>query len=179
MEHSQSEFPITPDTKIGALLERFPQLEKTLIEVFPEFRKLRNPVLRKTIARVASLRQAAVAAKVPIADLVNKLRYEAGIKEKFQTDESVMSFSKDTPPWFSPDRIVQSFDAKSMLDKGEQPINKVLADCKSLKAGEIYELIMPFLPTPLIEKSQKQGYLVWAKEEGERLFKTYLTPNTG
>jgi uncharacterized protein (DUF2249 family) len=179
MEKTNTDIPIIPDTKIGALLERFPQLEEVLIEIFPEFKKLRNPILRKTIGRVTSLRQAAAVAKVPIAELINKLRDEAGIKEEFRTDESIMSFTKETPAWFSPSKIAQSLDAKSMLDKGEKPLNKVLSDCKNLKIGEIYELIMPFLPAPLIENAQKQGYLVWAKEEGEHVFKTYLTPKTG
>ncbi len=178
MEKTNLDLQITPETKIGVLLEKFPQLEKTLIEVFPEFKKLRNPILRKTIARVTSLRHAAAVAKVPIAELINKLRNEAGIKEEFQTDESIMSFSKEIPSWFSPSSIVQSLDARSILDKGEKPLNKVLADCKSLKAGEIYELTTPFLPAPLIDNAQKQGFLVWAKEEDERIFKTYLTPKT-
>jgi len=175
MEKTNSDFPITPDTKIGVLLERYPQLENTLIEVFPEFKKLRNPVLRKTIARVTSLRQAAAVAKYPLAELINKLRAEAGIKEEFLTDEIQVSFPKDAPSWFSPNKIKQSFDAKSMLDKGEQPINKVLADCKSLDTGEIYELIMPFLPIPLIENAQKQGFLVWAEEKEKRKIKVYIT----
>lgn len=176
MENANSEFPITPDTKIGALLEQFPQLEDTLIETFPEFKKLRNPVLRKTIARVTSLRQAAAAAKFPLAELINKLRENAGIKEEFQTDEAVMSFSKNPPGWFSPDKIKQRFDARSMLDRGEHPINKVLADCKNLAKGEIYALIMPFLPVPLIETALKQGFLVWAKEEERQAARVYITP---
>ena len=57
MEKSESNFQISPETKIGSLLDRFPDLEKTLLEMAPEFKKLRNPILRKTIARVTSLRQ--------------------------------------------------------------------------------------------------------------------------
>ena len=169
---------ITPETKIGTLLDRFPKLEKTFLEMAPEFKKLRNPVLKKTIARVTSLRQASTIAKIPLAEIINKLRSEAGIQEEFMTDEAVVSPSKESPAWFSPSDIVQSLDARPMLEKGEQPINKVLADCKNLNAGEIYELTTPFLPAPLIDNAQKQGFLVWAKEEDERVFKIYITPKT-
>lgn len=181
MEKTNSDFQITPETKIGVLLERFPQLEKTLIEVFPEFKKLRNPILRRTIARITSLRQAAAVAKVSIAELINKLRDEAGIKEVFSTDESTMSYAnaKETPAWFSPSDIVQSLDARPMLEKGEQPINKVLAGCKNLKAGDIYELTTPFLPAPLIDAARKQGYLTWSRKERDGVFKTFLAPKTG
>ncbi len=48
---------IIPDSKVGALLQEFPQLEDVLIQMSPAFGHLRNPVLRKTVAKVATLRQ--------------------------------------------------------------------------------------------------------------------------
>jgi uncharacterized protein (DUF2249 family) len=178
MVGSESRFPINPETKIGALLDKFPNLEKTLLEIAPEFKKLHNPILRKTIARVTSLRQASAVAKVPLADMINKLRTEAGITGKFVPDEADKSLSKESPEWFSPKNIVQNLDARPMLERGEQPINKVFAECKNLEAGEIYELITPFLPAPLIDTAKEKGYLSWSKKEGDRVFKTFLTPKT-
>jgi hypothetical protein len=49
MTGSESRFQISPETKIGALLEKFQDLEKPLLEMAPEFKKLKNPVLRKTM----------------------------------------------------------------------------------------------------------------------------------
>ena len=178
MTGSESHFQISPETKIGALLDKFPHLEKTLLEMAPEFKKLRNPVLRKTIARVTSLRQASAFAKIPLAEMINRLRNEAGIQEEFMSEEATESFSKEKPFWFETSRIVQSLDARPMLDRGEQPINKVFADCKDLKAGDIYELITPFLAAPLIDTAKDKGYLTWSKKKGEGVFKTYLTPKT-
>jgi hypothetical protein len=43
---------ISPKTKIYELLEAYPQLEETLIALAPPFKKLKNPVLRKTIAKI-------------------------------------------------------------------------------------------------------------------------------
>lgn len=48
----ESSFHISPETKIGALLDRFPNLERALLEMAPEFKKLRNPILRKTVAKI-------------------------------------------------------------------------------------------------------------------------------
>ncbi len=176
MKGSDSESQITPETKIGALLDKFPKLEKTLFEMAPEFKKLRNPLLRKTVARVTSLRQASAIAKISLAEMINTLRSEAGIQEEFRADEETVSLSKESPTWFSASRIVQNMDARPMLEKGEQPIDKVFADCKNLKPGEIYELITPFLPAPLIDTAREKGYLTWSKREEEDVFKTYLTP---
>jgi uncharacterized protein (DUF2249 family) len=144
----------------------------------PEFKKLKNPILRKTIARVTSLRQASMLAKIPLVEMINRLRSEAGIQEEFMSDETMESLSEEIPSWFSSSKIIQSLDARPMLDKGEQPINKVFTDCKKLKSGEIYELITPFLPAPLIDAAKKKGNLVWVKKEAENFFKTYLTPKT-
>ena len=50
---------IGPETKVGELLRRHPELEETLIRLSPEFQRLKNPVLRATVAKVATLRQVA------------------------------------------------------------------------------------------------------------------------
>lgn len=176
MDNKDSESQITPETKISALLENFPQLEGVLMEMAPEFKKLKNPILGKTIARVTSLRQAAALVKIPLAGMINTLRREAGIGEMFEGEEASFDFPKEAPDWFSASRIVRTLDARAMLERGEQPIHRVFSECKNLKTGEIYELITPFLPVPLIEKAKGQDYLVWAREENGGAVKTYLTP---
>ena len=176
METIQIDFEITPETKIGALLERFPQLEQVLMEMAPSFKQLRNPVLRKTIARIASLSQVAAIGKVSLTEMINKLRAEAGIQEAFASDSAADAVSSEKPHWFAADRIVTMLDARSMLEAGEHPVQRVLSECRDLKPGDIYELITPFLPAPLIEKAGDQGLEAWAEEEGEGVIKTYFTP---
>ena len=51
---------ITPKTKIYDLFEGYPQLEDILIGSAPEFKKLKNPVLRKTITSITNIGQAAI-----------------------------------------------------------------------------------------------------------------------
>lgn len=178
MKASNSDFKITPDTKIGQLLEEFPQLEEVLMEMTPEFKKLRNPILRKTVARVASLRQAAAVGKVPLSEFINRLRKEAGIQEGFVSNELSGTAAEEKPPWFSASRVIRHLDARPLLEAGEQPISRVFNECKNLTAGEIYELITSFIPVPLIEEAKKRGYLVSIDREGEDKVKTYLTPKS-
>jgi len=45
---------ITPETRLAALLEALPELEETLYGLSPAYKKLKNPVLRKTVGRVAT-----------------------------------------------------------------------------------------------------------------------------
>lgn len=178
MNESKQDIQITPETKIGAILERYPELEDLFIKMAPEFKKLRNPILRKTVARVTSLRQAAALGKVPLAEMINRLRAGAGLEGKFDEDIVENIVSEDEPAWFSLSRIVKSFDARPMLESGVQPIKKAFAECENLKEGDIYELITPFLPAPLIEKAREKGYHAWAREDPKGVFKTYLTPKT-
>ena len=66
--------PITPTTKVAGLLESWPELEPVLVAQAPAFRRLKNPVLRRTVARVATLEQAAGVGGVAVRDLVAALR---------------------------------------------------------------------------------------------------------
>ncbi len=176
MAKKQPDFQIIPETKIGELLERFPQLEDTLMEMAPKFRQLRNPVLRKTIARIASLAQVAAIGKVPLTDMINRLRKDAGIVEEFAADIDEDVTAAEEPGWFAPSRITVTLDARPLLEAGGHPVQRVLSECRALKTGDIYELITPFLPAPLIESAGKQGLRAWSKEEGEGVYRTYFTP---
>lgn len=175
MNSTESNFSITPETKVGSLLDKFPQLEEVLIEMAPEFKKLRNPVLRKTIAKVASLQQIAQLGNVPLAEMINKLRSVAGIQDEISDVEDKSIESTAPPAWFDKSRIVKSFDARTMLEAGEQPVTKVLQELEELKHNQIYELIAPFIPAPLIDLAKNKGFEAWSIKEGTELVKIYFT----
>ena len=68
------ELDITPRTLVGDLLTAYPELEERLIKIAPVFKKLKNPVLRRTIAKVTTLKQASIVGKVSLSHLINELR---------------------------------------------------------------------------------------------------------
>ena len=47
----------------------------------PVFEKLKNPVLRRTVARVATIQQISVVGGIPVDDIINRLRKEVGQTE--------------------------------------------------------------------------------------------------
>ncbi len=61
---------ITPSITVHALLDAYPELEEVLICIAPPFKKLRNPILRRTVAKVATLKQAASVGGVSIDELI-------------------------------------------------------------------------------------------------------------
>ena len=74
----QQAFLITPKTRVGELLDTYPELEPVLMELAPAFKKLQNPVLRRTVGKVATLQQAAALGKVSLSEIINTLRMEVG-----------------------------------------------------------------------------------------------------
>jgi len=69
---------ITPKTKVYDLLAAYPELEKLLIDTIPTFSKLRNPVLRNTVAKITTLQQAAPIGNIKTEELINLLRKAVG-----------------------------------------------------------------------------------------------------
>lgn len=163
---------ITPKTKVLQLLEEYPQLEEVLIDFVPAFEQLRNPVLRRTVARVATLQQAASIAGLKVEDLVNRLRSEVG--QDLLSGAGEAEYKTDKPEWFSEDIIAGGLDAREMLDAGEHPVGQVIADLNGMKAGAIYKLTAPFLPAPLIDKASSLGALHWVRKENDGHFIIYF-----
>jgi hypothetical protein len=148
--------PITPQTRIGEFLDNFPELEDLLISLSPAFEKLKNPVLRRTIGRVATFQQVAVVGNIPLETIINSLRNAAG---QNQTNE-IMSTNNDLnskPEWFNTSLISETLDAREMLQAGQHPLADVLAKTSALPTAQIFELITPFTPMPLIEKVTNNG----------------------
>jgi hypothetical protein len=61
-----------------------------------------------------------------------------------------------------------------MLSNGEQPVNQVMADLKSMTSRTIYKLIAPFLPAPLIDKAASLEMDHWVDKKAEDLFLIYF-----
>jgi hypothetical protein len=164
---------ITPQTKIGELLDAYPELENVLIDLAPAFKKLQNPILRKTVARVTSVRQAAAIGKLPVDVVVNKLRgiLGQGTLENIQDNPKTGS---NKPVWLSDDKIIVRFDASEMIASDGHPLTQVMQDLKEWKSGDIYELTTPFLPAPLLDKVKEKGFHVWSNEIAPGIFKNYF-----
>lgn len=168
----QNKVIISPKTKVLALIEAYPQLEDTLIRYMPAFEKLKNPVLRRTVAKIATLQQAAIIGNVKVEELINVLRREAG--QDLITGAAEQELNTVMPSWYDPAQISQETDIRSMLAAGEQPVNQVMADLNTLAPGVIYRVIAPFVPAPLIEKAASLGIDHWLKQEADELFHVYF-----
>lgn len=155
---------ITPKTKVGELLDQWPELEQVLVALSPAFEKLKHPVLRRTVGRVATLQQAAAIGQLPVDDLVRNLREAVG-QHGTEAGSEAHSYLVAAPPeWFSESRVVRIYDASSLIQKGESPLAGVLSAAHQLQGDEILELQAPFEPVPLLDQLKEKGYLVFARQ---------------
>jgi len=163
--------PITPETRIGELLEAHPELEEVLIEISPTYQALRNPVLRRTVAKVATLRQVAQVGGVSLGVLIGRLRCAAGQEAADFVDDSVAG-AAGWSEWAQDAQVAVSFDAREVIESGGHPLERVMRDLAALEPGRIYELITPFVPAPLVDVARQKGYDGVSLEERPGLIRT-------
>jgi len=163
---NMTELIIAPKTKVAELIGAYPQLEQVLIDYVPAFEKLKNPLLLRTVARITTLQQAATIGGVSVEDLINHLRKEVGQDLFFGV--AAAAYTTEQPDWFSETRIVAELDARGMLAAGEQPVNQVIADLNALDQGDIYKLVVPFMPAPLVDKASSLGISHWVTQSGNQ-----------
>jgi hypothetical protein len=178
---------ITPATKVAELLEHWPELEAVLVAQAPAFQKLRNPVLRRTIARVATLEQAAGIAGLSPRALVTTLRRAAGlavdegepVRERAEAcsgpgtpvthSATCAAFAPGAASTAAPVGAMGAaggpdstggplIDADAMLEAGDAPLAPVFEAARALEPGAVLRVIASFRPVPLIEKLESHGY---------------------
>ncbi len=156
---------INPQTKVGALLDAYPGIDEVLIEWAPAFRKLKNPVLRRTVAKVATLEQAARVGGVSVRDLVLKLREATGAAgDADELEEEAVEEAGGEPAWLDRGRIRETIEADPMLERGVHPLGAVKQAVVRLEPGEIVALTSGFRPEPLIEAMRRSGLAVYCAE---------------
>lgn len=55
-------------------------------------------------------------------------------------------------------RKVRTLDVRPMIMRGEEPFTKIMALVNTIERGDSFILVSPFLPSPLIERLQSEGF---------------------
>jgi len=87
---------LSPKTKVDELLTRYPFLKDALIRLDPHFRALDNPLLRKTLGKVATLSKVAMVGGIELNKLLNEMAQEV----KKQTGEKIPAVSTGSESLF-------------------------------------------------------------------------------
>jgi hypothetical protein len=147
------------------------------MEMSPAFEKLKNPILRKTVARVATLAQIALVGGLKVEDIVKRLRSEAGEEGDEATDAGADYLSTGYPDWYNEKLVSEVYDATPVINAGESPMSVILSKVHSLERDEIIELQTPFVPAPIIDQLREKGFITFTTTESG-IFRTRIKRGT-
>lgn len=161
---------ITSQSKLFDVLEAYPELEAQIINIAPLFQNLKNPVLRRTVGKIATLEKVAQIGEMDTGQLVNTLRRAVGQTET--AGELGTSFNvaipraEKDPEWIAGEPQF-TLNGTELLQRGEVPLGKVNELLGKLEADRYILLVTNFEPTPIMEAMQKQNRLVFSKTQPE------------
>ena len=170
-------FPIDAKTKVAELLEHYPEVEAVLLQQAPAFQRLKNPILRKTVARLTSLEAAARVAGINPRDLIIALRRSAGLEGSpdhgvFET--STMPSSNTPPDWFREEKVAGTVDADQLLAAGKAPLGEITDRLRGLEPGHILKMESSFEPAPLIDHLRGQDFRFWLRNNGANIYELFI-----
>jgi TusA-related sulfurtransferase len=165
---------ITLETKIADLLNDYEGMKDILIRINPKFKKLNNPVLRRTLAKIAGVKQAAIVGGMDPMDLLNQLREAVGqvpVEMKMESKEKAKA--EVAPEWILKE-AVQTLNANEILDKECNPLAELHKALKEIDDGEVITIEADFQPEPLIDEMMKAGHNIFSREVEKDHFITYI-----
>ena len=164
-------FHITPHTKIADLLNTYPEIEDFLITLVPTFSKLKNPILRNTIGKLATIEQASKVGEVPMPLLINALNEKLGL-----VPDAVLSVNENKLDEFiiQKENIVQNINADGIINSGGSPVSLVLGSLRKLEGEQILQLDCTFHPAPLIDKAKDAGYKAYENRNDDMTYSIFF-----
>lgn len=172
---------INAQTKIAAVLKQHPDALETIIKLSPDFKKLRNPILRKLMAGRTSISMAAKIGGVTPEDFFEALKplgFETDLNKPVIDEKPERKPFPDGLKALSSDKIIR-FDVRTMLADGADPLREIQQKVKELRDGEALNIINTFEPVPLIKLLEKQGFSTYVDEVADDQYETYFYKTGG
>jgi uncharacterized protein (DUF2249 family) len=161
----------------GERVARVLALDERMLEVFtaasPHFERLRDPGMRRVLARLVTVGQAARIAGIDPDALVARLNeaLAGGAAERPQPNHAnprteSMAISVPMPPALqalAPERLVD-LDVRDDLRAGREPFHRIMAARQAMEEGQVLRLRAIFEPAPLYHVLGRQGFDHWTEQ---------------
>jgi len=157
---------ITENDTIFEIVTKYPVVKERLLSISKKFERLNNPVLFNTVARVTTVKKAALVAGIYLNEFLYQLNDAIGLGKEFLESKKREIFTKkeafikpDTlkevePEWF---KKAESFEVVDVREIGE-PFFEVTKIAEKKKSGEGFCIIQNFKPLPLIRYLETLGF---------------------
>ncbi len=154
---------ITPKTKIADMIARHPELVDVLVSYNARFGLLKNPVMRNTFARLATVQHAAKVAGVNLSELISTLNRAAGeaVPDTVAADLEERSGTPSVPVRnFIEQRSVRTtpLDVRDIMKTGGEPFQIIMKTAARIPQGEALILETLFEPVPLYDVLAGKGF---------------------
>ncbi|MGY5876899.1 MAG: DUF438 domain-containing protein [Candidatus Thorarchaeota archaeon] len=135
-------------TKILELAEEFPFLFDTLVEISPKLKRLRNPILQKTIGKRATLTDVSKMSKVPLQRLFQLLA--ESIKENANESVTIDKEAKEVSEWqeelekrqVSLKELVLDLHRGENMEELQAQFKKILQDVSATEVAEMEQSLI-------------------------------------
>lgn len=149
--------------RVGAVLARDDSLIEVFVAASPVFEKLRSAAMRKTMARLVTVEQAARIAGIDAGELVERLNRALAGKEPPRAAESAGAPGRsalaplpEALTRLPSDRLVEC-DVRDELRAGREPFRRILDTARDLPAGSVLRVRAIFEPAPLYAVLARHG----------------------
>jgi len=167
---------VTKDTKISKILKENPASIDVIAGINSNFKKLQNPILRRSLATRVSVKDAARIGKVPVNDFLKaleKIGFEVSfVKDDFKNDSNLTVM----PPDFSNKEII-TLDVRPIIAQGKDPFGYINKTAKSIKPKQVLLIINDFEPIPLIDYLTGKNFVHWMTQDDKGNYLTYFKLN--
>jgi hypothetical protein len=148
----------TGETVVADAIAADPTVIDRLAALHPAFEKLRNPILRKVMARLVTLREAAKIAGVDVEAIVAAAN---GAAARAAPAPAVAAEAQDPAPlWVENADLHErvALDVRPILAEGGEPLGAIMRLAATVPPGGLLILDAPFDPAPLRRVLGNKGF---------------------
>ena len=152
--------PIVASDRVSDVLAR----DESLVDVFerhaPHFSKLRNRSIRRVMARLVTVEQAARTAHVAVEQLVAELdrALRIGLPPSVAPSADAMPLVSSGSGEHPAAATVVELDVRDDLRSGREPFSRIMGSIAALRDDEVLHLRALFEPVPLFAVLAKRGF---------------------
>ena len=170
MAEATARMPVTSGDTVSDVLARDESLVDVLVQYAPHFAKLRNRALRRVMARLVTIEQAARIANVPAERLVRHLNEALGLSNDSAdvTPDDAASTNPRTvqAPTHPASATVVELDVREDMRSGREPFARIMSAVAALGASDVLLLRTIFEPAPLFGVLAKRGFASESRASG-------------
>jgi hypothetical protein len=161
--------PIGPGDRVIDVLARAERLVEVFVHHAPHFEKLRNPAVRRVMARLVTVEQAARIAGVSADILVRDLNVALLGTEAAAAFSAPPRHAAAPTEWSAATRPagrpVVELDVREDMRSGREPFSRIIGAVSALADDQVLRLRTVFEPVPLFAVLAKRGFSYESRPE--------------